>query len=55
MKNNEPKFCVGMLTVFTPKYLDRQAWINSIDPDHMQQNSAFDQCAFLDTLFPICI
>ena len=26
-----------------PKYLDRQAWANSVDPDQMLQNAASDQ------------
>ena len=41
-----------------PKYLDRHAWANNVDPDHMPQNMASDQrlhCLpliqqFLDTL-----
>ena len=26
-----------------PKYWDRQAWVNSVDPDQMPQNAASDQ------------
>ena len=26
-----------------PKYWDRQAWANSVDPDQMQQNGVLDQ------------
>ena len=26
-----------------PKYLDRQTWANSVDPDQMPQNVASDQ------------
>ena len=26
-----------------PKYWDREVWANSVDPDQMQQNKAFDQ------------
>ena len=27
---------------YNPKYWDKQAWTNSIDPDQMLQNVAFD-------------
>ena len=26
-------------TVLTPTYLDRQAWADSVDPDHTPQNA----------------
>ena len=32
----------GICCIF-PKYLDRQAWANSVDPDQMPQNVASDQ------------
>ena len=32
----------GIRCIF-PKYLDRQAWANSVDPDQMPQNVASDQ------------
>ena len=30
------------MSIYT-KYLDRQAWANSVDPDQMPQNVASDQ------------
>ena len=30
-----------------PKYSDRQAWTNNVDPDQMPQNTASDQGLYL--------
>ena len=40
-------FCLDIAWLFdylnNPKYWDRQAWANSVDPDQMLQNAASDQ------------
>ena len=35
--------CTSYNTVFTRIYSDRQAWVNSVDPDEMQQNAVSHQ------------
>ena len=35
--------CISFSYHIYPKYLDRQAWANSVDPDQMPQNVPSDQ------------